>query len=700
MGEVYDKPREELTPEEIDRSLRYQIMEVVDQIRWIPSFGYERELDWLRNMHDWMISKKRYWGLALPIWVCDDPDCAHFHVVGSEHELEALAVAGWETFAGHAPHRPYIDAVTIACPQCGGQATRIADVGNPWLDAGIVPFSTLGYRSDPEHWRKWFPADWISESFPGQFRNWFYSLLAMSTVLERKPPFLANFGYALLLGEDGREMHKSWGNMVDFHEGAEKIGVDVMRWMFLDHKPETNLLFGYHRADETRRRFHIPLWNVYSFFVTYANLAPQWEVDKETGRQVDKEASRQVDKEVSRQVDKEAGRQGDMASAGGPLSTCLPVYLSTSLDLLDHWIIARLQQVIATVTDRLSNYDAEAATEACEAFLDDLSNWYVRRNRRRFWEGDPAALDTLYHVLVTFARVLAPMQPFLAEEMYQNLVRGVESDAPESVHHTAWPVADPSLLDERLLVDMDLARAVVSLGHADRVAAEIKVRQPLAGIKVVAAGKAESLVRFADVIADELNVKRVELAEGEAELVQYRILPFNKTLGPRFGKAFPAVRQALSAADPYAVAAAVAAGQPVAVVVDGEAVELAPEDVLVQAEPRPGFQVTNDTQRGIVVALDTVITPELKAEGLAREVVRHIQQMRKDAGFQLSDRIHATYQTADAELAAAVQQQVGYIQQETLSLSLDATEPAAGSFVQTGDFDGAVVTVGIQRAGG
>ncbi len=378
------------------------------------------------------------------------------------------------------------------------------------------------------------------------------------------------------------------------------------------------------------------------------------------------------------------------------------------------------------MTERLTDYDSEGATVACEAFLDDLSNWYVRRNRRRFWEGDAAALDTLYHVLVTFARVLAPMQPFLAETMYQNLVRGEGlsvvpatdspgnndeglsvlrrtdspgNDTPISVHHTGWPVADASLLDEQLLTDMDLARAVVSLGHADRVAAEIKVRQPLADIKVVAAGKAESLARFADVIADELNVKSVELAGGEAELVQYRILPVNKTLGPRFGKAFPAVRQALSAADPYAVAATVAAGQPVAVVVDGEVVELAPEDVLVQAEPRPGFQVTNDPQRGIVVALDTVITPELKAEGLAREVVRHVQQMRKDADFQLSDRIQATYQTADAGLAAAIQQYGGYIQQETLSLSLDAGEPAADAYVATGDFDGAVVTVGIRRAG-
>jgi isoleucyl-tRNA synthetase len=662
MGEVYDRPRQELTPEEVDRSLRYQIMEVVDQIRWIPAFGYERELDWLRNMHDWMISKKRYWGLALPIWICENPACGHFHVVGSWAELEERAVEGWEVFDGHTPHRPYIDAVKIACPECGAMASRIADVGNPWLDAGIVPFSTLGYRTDPEYWREWFPADWISESFPGQFRNWFYSLLAMGTVMERRPPFLNVFSYATLVGEDGRAMHKSWGNAIDFHEGAEKIGVDVMRWMFLNQKPEANLLFGYHRADETRRRFHIPLWNVYSFFVTYANLAPQWAAEGK-------------------------GQTWRAASAQQPVSA-----------LMDRWIVGRLQQLVARVTGNLEAYDAEAATVACEAFLDDLSNWYVRRSRRRFWEGDTAALDTLYYVLVTLARVLAPMLPFLSEAMYQNLVRSVDSQAPESVHHTEWPQAEEDAVDLPLLADMDLARTVVSLGHADRVAANIKVRQPLAGIKVVAAGKAASLARFADVIAEELNVKRVDLAEGEAELVSYRILPVNKTLGPRFGKDFPAVRQGLAEANPRGVAAAVAAGQPVVVALYGQPVELAPEDILVQAEPLPGFQVTNDPQRGIVVALDTTITPELRAEGLAREVVRRVQQMRKDAGFDLSDRIHTTYRTEDGELAAAIARMTGYVQDETLSLSLAEADPAEGAYVERGEVDGIELTLGVRRA--
>ena len=228
-----------------------------------------------------MISKKRYWGLALPIWVCED--CGHYHVVGDDAELEERAVEGYDVLEGHTPHRPFIDAVKLECGQCGGTMSRIPDVGNPWLDAGIVPFSTLQYRTNRDYWEKWYPADWISESFPGQFRNWFYSLLAMATVLDNSPPFLENFSYASLYAEDGREMHKSWGNAIEFNEAADKMGVDVMRWLYCAHKPEHNLLFGYHRAEETRRRFIIPLWNVYSFFSTYASL-DGWTPPSPAGR--------------------------------------------------------------------------------------------------------------------------------------------------------------------------------------------------------------------------------------------------------------------------------------------------------------------------------------------------------------------------------------------------------------------------------
>ena len=315
MGASYDKPREELTTEEKASSLRYQIMDVVDQIKWIPEFGFSREMDWLRNMHDWMISKKRYWGLALPIWECEA--CGNFEVIGSDDELKERAISGLDVLDDHTPHRPYIDAVTIPCSKCGASMDRVRDVGNPWLDAGIVPFSTLSYRKDPAFWKQWYPADWISESFPGQFRNWFYSLLAMATVMDGTPPFLENFGYATLLDENGRPMHKSWGNAIEFNEAADKMGVDVMRWLFCTHKPENDLLFGYRAGDEVRRDFIIPLWNVYSFFVTYARL------------------------------------DGWLPSGNGASGTFDPNYpegpTPKSDNLLDRWILARLNQVVERV---------------------------------------------------------------------------------------------------------------------------------------------------------------------------------------------------------------------------------------------------------------------------------------------------------------------------------------------------------------
>ncbi|NLD74395.1 MAG: class I tRNA ligase family protein, partial [Chloroflexi bacterium] len=389
--------------------LRYDMMEVTKKIRWIPSFGLERELDWLRNMHDWMISKKRYWGLALPFWTCDA--CDHFEVIGDEVELQERAVAGWAEFSGHTPHRPYIDAIKIACPQCGERMSRVPDVGNPWLDAGIVPFSTLRYRQDPDYWREWYPADWISESFPGQFRNWFYSLLAMATVIDNSPPFLENFGYATLFAEDGRPMHKSAGNAIEFNDAADTMGVDVMRWLFCAHKPENNLLFGYNRADEVRRQFLIPLWNVYSFLVTYARL-DGWTPPTE-------------------------GFDPDRPEGPTPQST----------NALDRWILARLNDVVGRVTAALEDSDAYAATLAVEGLLDDLTNWYVRRSRRRFWKSEHdadknTAYATLYHILVKLGGLLAPFTPFVSEVMYQNLVREVHPDAHGSVHHCLWPKVD------------------------------------------------------------------------------------------------------------------------------------------------------------------------------------------------------------------------------------------------------------------
>ena len=632
--------------------LRHDMIEVTKQIRWIPSFGLDRELDWLRNMHDWMISKKRYWGLALPIWECKA--CGHFTVVGNAEELEERAVEGWEEFKGHTPHKPWIDAVKIACPECGAKASRVPDVGNPWLDAGIVSFSTMQYRTNPEFWREWYPADFISESFPGQFRNWFYSLLAMATVLENSPPFLTCFGYATLTDEQGREMHKSWGNAIEFNEAADKMGVDVMRWLYCAHKPENNLFFGYGRADEVRRQFLIPLWNVYSFFVTYANI-DGWEP---TGD----------------------GAEGQT--------------------LLDKWILARLGQVVAQVTERLDNYDAYGTTMVVEPFLDDLTNWYVRRSRRRFWKSEHdedknAAYATLYHVLTTLCRLLAPMTPFVTEVMYQNLVRSVDTDAAESVHHTDWPQADMAVVDEGLLSQMALARQVVTLGHSGRASKNVKLRQPLARALVhLESGAGELGDELLAVVQDELNVKKVEFAEAAGDLVTYQLLPDNKVLGPLFGSRFPAVRKALSELDPVAAVKRLKASLPLSIQVEGEQVELAPDQVLIQEQPQEGLAVASE--RGVTVAVDIVLTPDLAAEGLARDVIRRVQNLRKEAGLDLDDRIVTTYQT-EGELAEAIEACRDLIAAETLSVDLRAGPPeeeAATGKEQIGDH---ALTLGIRK---
>ncbi len=663
MGEQLDKPYDQVTEEEKEKNLRYQIMErVINDTQWHPPFGFERELDWLRNMHDWMISKKRYSGLALPIYECQE--CGHFEVIGSKAELEERAVEGWDVFDGHSPHRPYIDAVKIACPNCEAKVSRIPDVGNPWLDAGIVGLSTLEYNTDREVWSKWFPADLISESFPGQFRNWFYSLLAMSTVMERKAPFKHCFTYGTLLDENGRPMHKSWGNAIEFNEAADIMGVDVMRWLFIDRKPEKDMLFGYHSADEVRRQFLIPLWNVYSFFVTYAKL-DGWEPDSSAAPQV-------------------------------------------GTALLDRWVLARLDQVVQTVTEKLESYEPNLATTVVSDFIDDLSNWYVRRSRRRFWakagaseasDADKnAAYATLYHVLVTLTKLLAPFTPFVTEAMYQNLVRSVDANAPESVHHNSWPTPDAEALaaSQALLDQMTLARQVVTLGHAARAQANVKVRQPLGKVVVFAPGRFDDLAAMHDLILDELNVKELEAAQEAEELVTYRLLPVNKVLGPRFGRGFPQVRAALSAiADPAAAAVALEAGESLTLNVDGQTVELTPDEVLVQTDARAGLAVLSES--GITVALDTSLTPELVAEGLAREVVRRIQTMRKEADFQLDDRIVTTYATDD-ELSSVIAQWAAYVEAETLSDELLAGPPQEGARSENFQVDGHQLTLGITLA--
>ena len=596
--------------------LRHTMMEITRNVQWIPPFGLERELDWLRNMHDWMISKKRYWGLALPIWACDE--CGGFEVIGSEHELEERAVEGWPEFAGHSPHRPWIDGVKVACSSCGAKLSRIRDVGNPWLDAGIVPFSTIGYRGDREHWRDWFPADWISESFPGQFRNWFYSLLAMSATLEQTEPFRACFTYALLRDEHGAEMHKSKGNAIWFEDAADKMGVDVMRWMYVRHTPANNLNFGYGPGDEVRRQFHIPIWNVYSFFVNYANI-DGWQP---------------------------VSADGGYAEAA-------------EFTELDRWIRSELHQTIRAVTTALETWRPETAATVLERFVDALSNWYVRRSRRRFWrgqqEGDAtpeqasvvdaflarygadkcAAYQTLYECLTTLAKLLAPFNPFISEAIYRNLVVGPVSGAPPSVHLCDWPQADAALIDEELSAATSLAMRLSRLGRSARAGANLRVRQPLAELVVDLDSEREQarLPLIHAQLLDELNVKEVRLAAEVGGLTAATVKPNFRALGPRFGRRMKEVTAAIAAADAGAVAAQAETGDTVHV---GE-FELQPDDLVVETAPREAYAIA--AEQGCQVGVLKKLTPELSAEGMVREAVHMINNLRRESGFAITDRI-------------------------------------------------------------
>ncbi|MFW9845398.1 MAG: isoleucine--tRNA ligase [Candidatus Thorarchaeota archaeon] len=646
MGTKLDVPYDEVTDEQKKRNLRYQIMDVVrNETSWYPSFGKERELDWLRNMDDWMISKKRYWGLALPIWECSN--CGHFDVIGSREELQERAVAGWESFEGHSPHRPFIDEIEIECSECKKNMNRIQDVGNPWLDAGIVAMSTMRYNSDRNYWSKWFPAELISESFPGQFRNWFYSLLAMSTILEGRAPFQHVFTYATLTAEDGREMHKSWGNMIEFNEAADTMGVDVMRWLFCLQRPEKDLAFGYARGDEVRRHFLIPLWNVYSFFVTYA-LIDGW-----------------------------APKEG----------------LKMTPSLLDRWIISRMNEVTRDVTLHLESYEPNLAAAAVDRFIDHLSNWYLRRSRRRFWaeagasdESDAdknAAYDTLYRVLVKLSQLLAPFVPFVSEVIHQNMTRNVNPDAPESVHLCDWPEIEE--VDEVLNTEMGLVLQLVSLGHAARNKANRKLRQPLSEI-AFAVGldrEREVVTRYADLIGDELNVKRVRLLDVTAEVISYQLKPLPKQLGRKYGSHFPAVRDAVLGLDPRTAATKFQEGKSVQVTVNGDELDIMPDEVEVIVEAKEGFSTASEGS--YLAALTIELTQELVQEGLAREFVRRVQALRKSADLNINDIIEVQY-SSSKQLADAVEAHEKYITEETLATSLRHLKKPEGEFQETYTF--------------
>jgi len=629
------------------------------KVRWVPPHGGDLMQDWLTNMREWCISRKRFWGLPLPFYRCD---CGHLTIVESLQDLYDRACEKFRyepqgklpaAVLQAAPageltlpelHRPWIDEIKIACEQCGRPTERISEVGDCWLDAGIVPFSTLEYRTDPAYWKEWYPADWISE-MREQIRLWFYSMLFMSVTLEDKAPYQACLVYEKMSDEQGRPMHKSHGNAIWFDEAAEKMGADAMRWVFASQNLKTNLNFGYGPADEVRRRL-LTLWNVYSFFVTYA------KIDGFDPSKVKIE----------------------------------PRKRST----LDRWLLSRLQNLIGQARAAFDGYDVAPFTQAFERFLDeDLSTWYVRRSRRRFWKSEEdadkaSAYLTLYEALITLAKLIAPIVPFLAEEMYQNLVRSVDSSADSSVHHCRYPEPDKALIDAKLERQMGLVQRVVELGRAARNASKIKVRQPLPALKVALADSMRWPAELEDHVRDEVNVKEVQQAGGEALAKRtYRAnLPL---LGPKLGAQLREVRTAVEAGQVEALPAGgfKAAG-----------VELAPEEVLVTLKGKAGYEVAGD--QDVLVALDTTITPELLAEGRARELSRKLNDLRKEAGFDIADRIRVRYE-ADSGWTAVVETFRDTICAEALALDFSPGLQGNG-YRWEGDIDGERIRLELIRA--
>jgi isoleucyl-tRNA synthetase len=669
----------------IDMDWREEIKDVVRQITWLPESidGQNREIEWLSHMGDWMISKKRYWGLALPIWIeeyeVDGRPQVDFEVLGSLAELRERAVEGWDEFQGQTPHRPWIDQVKIRNPKTGNLMSRIPDVGNPWLDAGIVPFSTMQYNTNRDAWASWYPVDLVVECFPGQFRNWFYALLAMATMMDNSRPFTHLIGHRLVMNEEGKAMHKSDGTAIWFEEAAEQLGVDTMRWLFLAQPPAVDLRFGTRfpdqpiqlqtadgpidqtaegvptckvvskPADDVRRRVLIPLWNCYAFFVNYARLD---EFD--------------------------------------PTAPPTPVQQRPEID---RWILSRLQTFVGGCNQSFHDLNvAEVCRQAVE-FLDELSNWYIRRNRRRFWRsrGDDDtdklhAYQTLYHVLTELTKLLAPCIPFLTERIYQNLVRSFpDAAAPMSVHLCDYPQMDETIVDEGLNLRMATAQQIVALGHTLRDDAKLRVRQPLAELRFAFASddaeadaKQAAVDDLADVIRGELNVKQLVAQASLQDMITYQFKPNLKSLGAKHGSLVGKIRGEIGNLQPNQQQL-LRQGKSTSIAVGSEQIEILAEDVIVATDVTPGWVVREEF--GVQVALSTTLTPELKREGAARDFVRHVQQLRKSADLQIEERIEVYHDCNDPEVLTALKEWHDYIRTETLADCIALAAPPADADV-------------------
>ena len=623
------------------------------QINWYPEHIKDGRFgNWLENNIDWGLSRERYWGTPLPIWVCDD--CGHQHCIGSIAELQEL---GTDVPDDIELHRPYVDDVALACEKCGGTMHRVQDVIDCWFDSGCAHTAQWHYPfENKEMLEQAYPADFICEAID-QTRGWFYSLLATGTLLYDKPAYKNCLCLELNYGT-GQKMSKSRGNTVDPWTILNGQGADAMRWyMFTATTPWTPRTFKPEGIDEALKKFMGTLQNVYSFFVMYANL-----------------------------------EQIDVLQDAPPISERATV---------DRWILSRLHTVIDKVRDEMENYHLTNAPRAIEAFVDDLSNWYVRRSRDRFWgaEAGPdkhAAYATLYEVLVTVAKLAAPFVPFLADGLYRNLVCSLNTEAPLSVHLAEYPVADAALKDAQLEADMDFTREVISMGHAARNRSGIKTRQPLAEITLGALSDVEKATvnRLADLIHDELNVKAIGFTEDLNAFAQVTLKPNFKVLGPKYGKGVQAIAKALASADSVALKAELEAAGSLQVEASGETYTLESSEVDVQTQNREGFFVEVDANK--FIALSTKLTHALTLEGLAREFVNKIQNMRKEADFNVSDRIKLSLDTTSSLVDEAFQVHQDYILRETLTTVVVDT-PGEKAFTVAQKLNGEPATLSVEQ---
>jgi isoleucyl-tRNA synthetase len=618
-------------------AVKEQLLAENERTNWQPpSIKHGRYGEWLRNNVDWALSRTRYWGTPLPLWECEN---GHVTCVGSLAELSELA---GQDLSGLDPHRPFVDEIAFSCPACEARTSRVPDVIDAWYDSGSMPFARLGapLRNEAEFERA-FPAQFICEAID-QTRGWFYSLMAVAVMVFGRSSYENVVCLGLVVDEDGRKMSKHLGNVLEPLPLMEAHGADALRWFFAaSGSPWATRRVGHAALEEIVRKVLLTYWNTVSFLVLYANAAA---------------------------ADGNAWGPERIGEAPPPQER--PV--------LDRWVLSELHAVIRDVTSSLEGLDTAAAGRRIAGFTDDLSNWYVRRSRRRFWQGpetpeSASAFATLYECLETVTRLMAPITPFLTDYVWGVLRAG---DHPESVHLASWPEPDSSLIDENLSADMALARRLVELGRSARAAATVKTRQPLARALVGAAGFASLPPELRAQVAEELNVHALEsLAAVDVDLVDYTVKPNFKALGGRFGKATPAVAKAITAADAAALTGELRTTGTAVITVNGEPVSLSPDEVIVIQTPKAGWTVAADG--GETVALEVALTPELRREGLAREAIRLIQDARKTDGFDVTDRISLWWETNDPELSAALTQHGQLIAGEVLATGYQVGPPPA-----------------------